>query len=116
MRRTLPCVRAPLFHPPATASLHPPITAWLDELVPSASLAALSLDPPSLVDSSLDVALSLEVLSVEPSLDALQTLSLADSSLETPSLESPVEASLEQTLLEESSANVTESSRWLSTG
>jgi hypothetical protein len=90
------------------------MTAWLDEL---------ELVPSSLADSSLDVALSLEVLSVEPSLDALQTLSLPDSSLDTLSLESPDgdvppfdEASLEQTLLEESSSNVTVSSRWLSTG
>jgi hypothetical protein len=106
MRCTFPCVRAPLFHPPATASLHPPMAVWLDEL---------ELVPPSLDESSL------EMPSAELSLDepALQTLSLPSASFdESPLDEAPPfdEASLEQTLLEESSSNVTVSSRRPSTG
>ncbi len=81
------------------------MTAWLDEL---------ELVPPSLADSSLEVALSLEAPSVEPSLEgsALQTLSLASVADDVSPFD---EASLEQTLLEESSSKVTVSYRSLST-
>jgi hypothetical protein len=65
MRRTFPTLRSPLFQPPATASLQPPIGAGAGGEPLGASGADVSLAAVSLEVASLEVA-SVELESVTP--------------------------------------------------
>jgi hypothetical protein len=115
MRRIVPTAHSPEFHPPATASLHPPIAVALEEL---------SLDDPSsdevLVPSSLLQTFADASLDAFPS-SLLQTL-VDESPFELTSLEveslavaSLDVASVDVASLEELPSIVMGSSRWIST-
>jgi hypothetical protein len=104
MRRIAPTARSPEFHPPATASLHPPIAVVLE---------APLLDDPS--SEEVLVPSSLLQTFVDESLDAL-----ASSLLQTLVDESPFELTLEVESLDpaalgESPSIVMGSSRSIST-
>jgi hypothetical protein len=110
MRRIVPTARSPEFHPPATASPHPPIAVVLETPLaddPSSDEAAVpSSLLQALVDESLDVLAS----------SLLQAL-VDESPLELTSLdvESLAVESVEAASLEESPSIVMGSSRSIST-
>src|ERR1700678_878870 len=109
MRRIAPSARSPEFHPPATASLHPPIAGVLEAPPPDGPSSDEVLVPASLLQTFVDESAD----ALESSL--LQTL--VDGLFEVESLEA---ASLEVApptveALEESPSIVMGSSRSIST-
>src|SRR5580698_1779790 len=80
MRRIVPTARSPEFHPPATASLHPPIAVVLEVPLPEDPSSDEVLVPSSLLQTFAD-----ESLDALPS-SLLQTL-VDESPLELTSLE-----------------------------
>src|SRR5580692_4354531 len=111
MRRIVPTARSPEFHPPATASLHPPIALALEDPSLDDPLSVDVLVPSSLLqtlgDESLDVPSSLLQTLAEES--PFEVTSLDVESLAVESLDVSLEESLEESL-----SIVMGSSRWLS--